>query len=300
MIKPLGDTITWLFNSHFYNVRKVLNDQLVVDPSRVVMKDILDPKPGRLIRLKPAAYGSDPKLAVQQLQVMDVTQQHIRDVGFVAELVMRMTGVNDQIMGMVNTGGRKSATEVRASSTFGVNRLKTNSEYFSAQGWAPLAQKIVQNTQQFYDGEQLFKIAGNLLLRAERFSKVTPDLIAGFYDFVPVDGTMPVDRYAQAALWRDIMAGMRQFPQLMMEYDIPAIFAHIANLAGIRNLQNFRIQVSPDEQLMARLQAGNVVPAGGRGGGAGRVTPGGKPAASAVNPERVAQASQVGGMGPSA
>ena len=296
MIKPLNDVITWLFNSHFYNVRKVLNDQLVVDPSRVVMQDVLNPKPGRIIRLKPGAYGTDPKLAVQQLQVVDVTQQNIRDVGFVAEIVMRMTGVNDQIMGMVNTGGRKSATEIRASSSFGVNRLKTNSEYFSAQGWALMAQKILQNTQQFYDAEQQFRIAGNLLKDADRFTQVTPDQIAGFFDFVPVDGTMPVDRYAQAALWRDIMTGMRQFPQLMMEYDIPAIFAHVAHLAGIRNVNNFRIQVTPDQQLMARLQAGNVVPAGGQGG---RARSAGQPRASAGSENRPATVAQVGGVGPS-
>lgn len=298
MVKPLGDVITWLFNSHFFNVRKVLNDQLVVDPSRIVMKDVLDPKPGRIIRLKPGAYGSDPRLAVNQLQVADVTQTHIRDVGFVADIIMRMTGVNDQIMGMVNTGGRKSATEIRASSTFGVNRLKTNSEYFSAQGWTPLAQKIVQNTQQFYDAEQQFRIAGNLMQRAERFTQVTPDAIAGFYDFVPVDGTLPVDRYAQAALWRDILAGMRQFPQLMVEFDIPAIFSHVAHLAGIRNLENFKIQVTPDEQIAARLQAGNLIPAAGGGRGRGG-SAGGQPRASAGGENRPAGVAQVGGVGPS-
>ena len=38
-MRPLNDVLTWLFNAHFHNVRKVLNDQLIVDPSRLVMKD---------------------------------------------------------------------------------------------------------------------------------------------------------------------------------------------------------------------------------------------------------------------
>jgi hypothetical protein len=75
----------------------------------------------------------------------------VRDAAFVMDLMARLSGVNDNIMGMVNSGGRKSATEVRTSSTFGVNRLKTNSEFYSAQGFAPLAQMLLQNTQQKYD-----------------------------------------------------------------------------------------------------------------------------------------------------
>jgi hypothetical protein len=60
-LKPLNDVLTWLFNSHFYNVRKALNDQFVIDPSRIMMRDALDPEPGRMMRLKPTAYGTDPK-----------------------------------------------------------------------------------------------------------------------------------------------------------------------------------------------------------------------------------------------
>jgi hypothetical protein len=66
IIRPLTDILTWLVNSHFYNVRRVLNNQLIVDPSRIVMKDLT--KPGqRVIRLKPNAYGFDVRQAVHQL-----------------------------------------------------------------------------------------------------------------------------------------------------------------------------------------------------------------------------------------
>lgn len=302
MIKPLNDVMTWLFNSHFYNVRKVMNDQFVVDPSRIVMKDATDPAPGKMIRLKPSAYGTDPRLALVQLQVIDVTQNHLRDSGLVGNIIMMMTGVNEQIMGMINSGGRKSATEIRTSSTFGVNRLKTNSEYFSAQGWAPLSQMMLQNTQQFMQQQQSYRIAGELLGRATAFMQVRPEDIMGFFDFVPVDGTMPVDRYAQAALWKDLMAGMRQFPQLMMGYDIPAIFSFVAQLAGVRNFDRFKIQVTPDQELQSRLIAGNVIPLrGAKGGqpGGGQATGGAVPSGAEGNAIAATGPAQVAGMGPS-
>lgn len=265
-LKPMNDVLSWLFNTHFFNVRKILNDQFVIDPSRIVMKDALDPNPGKMMRLKPSAYGTKPGDAIAQLQVVDVTQNHMRDATFIMDLMGRMVGVNDNIMGQVNSGGRKSATEVRTSSSFGVNRLKTNSEYFSAQGFAPLAQMLLQNTQQRYSDDMMFRIAGSLMAEAKPYMNVTPDSIMGFYDFVPVDGTMPVDRFAQAALWRDLMQQMAMHPDIMMQYDVGRVFGYVAQLAGVKNLNQFKIQVSPNERLAQLAQQGNLIKLGGSGG----------------------------------
>jgi hypothetical protein len=285
--KPLNDVLTWLFNAHFHNVRKVLNDQLVVDPSRVVMKDVTDPNAGRILRLRPEAYGTDARTAVHQLQVVDITRAHLTDANIVEQMIQRLTGASDPVMGVVNQGGRKTATEVRTSSTFGINRLKTNAEFFSAQGFSSLGQMMVQNSQQYYDQSFVFRVAGELATQAGSYMQVTPEQIAGFYDFVPVDGTLPIDRFAMAALWKDLMANMRAIPSLMMQYDLGAIFAHVAHLAGVKNVNQFRLQVTPDQVLAAQLQAGNVVPLGGA---SGKRT--GGPA------ERPAGPRQVSGMGP--
>ena len=55
------------------------NDQFVVDPSQVEISDVENPLPGGVIRLSPGAYGQDTKKALTQLQVHDVTQQHLND-----------------------------------------------------------------------------------------------------------------------------------------------------------------------------------------------------------------------------
>jgi hypothetical protein len=91
---------------------------------------------------------------------------------------------------------------------FGVNRLKTMAEFISATGFSDHAQRLVQNTQQYYSGEQKYKIAGGLLDgmnngAKQNFLSVNPTSISGFFDFVPVDGTLPVDRLALANLWKE-------------------------------------------------------------------------------------------------
>lgn len=258
---PIQNTLDWLLNTHFYNVRAVLNNQFIMDPSKIVIKDFEDGGPGFIARLRPEAYGSDIRTFVHQIPVADVTQQNISDMQMMFGIGERTTGINDQMFGVLSGGARKTATEVRTSTGFGVNRLKTVAEFMSATGISSHARKLVQSSQQLYSGDKKFRIVGELGMEAGLgFIQVTPDLIAGSYDIVPVDGTMPVDRMAQANMWVQMFGQLRNFPQIMMTYDLARIFAHVAQLMGIRNLNQFRIQAVPDQALLGQAQAGNVVP----------------------------------------
>lgn len=262
ILQPLNDTLSWLVNSHYFNVRKSLNDQFIVDPSRVVMKDLTDGGPGKLIRLQPSAYGQDVRTIITQFPVMDITQGNLRDIQLIEELIQRVTGVTDNLQGMVNAGGRKTATEIRSSSSFGVNRLKTHSEFNSALGFSPLSQMLLTNTQQLYDDEKQFRIAGDLTQQGGPII-VRPEDLQGFYDYVPVDGTMPIDRYAQANLWKEIIFGLAKMPQLAMQFDLAGIFTWMAQLAGLKNITQFKVQVQPDAVILAQAQAGSLVPQAG-------------------------------------
>lgn len=264
--KPMTDVITWLVNTHFYNTRKSLNDMFVVDPSKVVMKDVLDPKPGKIIRLKEEMYGQDVRSAISQFPSTNVTQQHMGDADAMAGMLQRVTGVNDSLMGMTNQGGRQTATEVRTSSTFGVNRLKTTSEWFSATGFTDLSYMLVANSQQLYDTTQKVRIAGDMwnYQGARRHLDVTPDQIAGAWDFVPVDGTLPIDRFAQVNMWTQLLGQMANSPQVMQSFDLGRIFSWIAQLGGLKNINQFKIEADSPEALQQQAQAGNVVPINGQ------------------------------------
>jgi hypothetical protein len=296
ILDGVQNTIDWLINSHFYNIRAALNNKFVVDPSKVVMKDVLNPLPGGVIRLKPAGYGSDPQLAIRQMQINDVTQVHLRDLPTMFGIGERTLGINDQIMGMLNAGGRKTATEVRTSTSFGTNRLKTICEFASVSGFDPLSQMMIQNTQQYYDLNQKFKIAGDLLSTAGmNVLQVTPEMVIGAYDFVNVDGTLPIDRYAQSNMWIQMMGQARMMPELAMQFDWAKMFTWIAQLAGLKNIQQFKIQISPDQVLAAQAQAGNVVPMNGPGGRKQGQLP--KPTSPAATSPEVGQIPGMGATG---
>lgn len=263
IMESTQNTLDWLLNVHFYNVRAALNNQFIVDPSKLVVKDVQNSGPGFIWRLRPEAFGTDIRSMFHQVQVQDVTRGHMGDFQAMLGIGERVLGVNDQIMGAINTGGgRKTATEVRATTGFGVNRLKTVTEWMSAMGFQPHAQKIVAASQQMYSGEQKMRRVGSFVQEAgEQFINVTPDAIAGQFDVVPVDGTLPIDRMAQANLWKEILIGStRMPPQVQMGYDWTRIFAWSAQIAGLKNINNFRVQVVPDATLAAQAQQGNVIP----------------------------------------
>jgi len=269
----------WLLNTHFFNVRAALNNQFLVDPSKVIIEDAEDGGPGFIYRLRPEAYGSDVRTFFHQIPVQDMTQAHVGDTNMMFGIGERVMGINDQMFGAMTTGGRKTATEVRTSTGFGVNRQKTQCEYMSAASFAPHAQMLVQQTQQWYDAPQVLKVVGDLAMQAgPNFMQVTPDQIAGFYDYVPVDGTLPVDRMAMANMWLSIMNQLRAYPNLLMQFDIARIFTHIAGLTGVRNINQFRVQTADAGMLQMAAQQGNVVPLrppgmSPQGGGAPAPTP---------------------------
>lgn len=276
---PMTDVLTWLINTHFYNTRKSLNDMFVVDPTKVVVKDLKDPSPGKIIRLKEEMYGQDVRSAIWQFPVTNVTQQHLADTQIMSQMIQRVTGVNDQIMGLLNSGGRKSATEVRTSSSFGVNRLKTVAEWFSVTGFADFAQIALQATQQRYNAQQKLRLAGDYFLHggARKELDVGPSDIQGFFDFVPVDGTLPIDRFAQVSMWGQLMQQFGQMPQVLQQYDLGRIFAWVAQQGGIKNIHRFKIDIQDPMLLDQQAQMGNVIPIGASGGRGQRPNVGGNP-----------------------
>lgn len=257
-MEGMNDIVTWLFNSHFYNVRAAMNNQFILDPSKVTMKDMMSGEPGFMARLKPDAYGTDVRTAFAQVPVQDVTQSHMGNLDMVGQLMQRTFGVTDPVMGVPSQKNRQTATETRTNAGFGVSRLKTTAEYMSAMGWQPLSQMMLQSTQQHYSLERKYRIMGDLTSE-DPFVNVTPDDIAGFYDFVPVDGTLPVDRFAQANLWKEILQALRQMPDLAVRYDLAGIFAWMAQLAGMRNINQFKVQMDDPAEIKKQADAGNLV-----------------------------------------
>lgn len=257
-VGPMQELMSWFLNSHIFNVRSALNNMFVVDPTKVEMQDMRNPKPGKLIRLKNTAFGlSDPKNAIQQLQVTDVTRSHINDFQLFGRLAGDMTGASDNVRGLQDAGGRKTATEIRTSSEAGTSRLAAKGKIYSAMALTDLTAKWSMNTQAYLSSEFEFAVLGEM--GSNDSLKISPGSIQGDFYFPVHDGTLPMDKIGLLDVWKEIFMGVLQDPELRQNYDILSMFDWIAQLGGAQNIKSFRINVAPQGE-MDKLAAGGGIP----------------------------------------
>lgn len=259
MLGPMQEMLSWMFNSHIFNVRSALNNTLLVNPQMVDMEDLKKPGPGRVIKLKPSAYGQDVKNALSQLPVTDVTGQHIQDMQIVQRFGDLISATNDNLRGVINSGGRKSATEIRQSGEAGASRLAAHARLVSAQSMTPLAEMETINLQQNMSQEVYLRLLGSKAQEAP--IRIGPEDIGGDFYFPVHDGTLPLDRVALLQVWREIFGVIIQNPQLAQIFDAVGMFEYIAELGGAKNLSTFKVQAVDNGQVAAAIAAGDQVPA---------------------------------------
>lgn len=272
VVGGLQTFIDFLYNSHMTNVRKAVNDMFVVDPELVNINDLRNPSAGRLIRLRKKAWGRGVKDAVEQLQIYDVTKNHLQDVSFVSDLVDKVIGTPDALQGVMRQSSeRRSATEFRETKGSALSRLERLAWVASLQAMSDLAYIYASQTQQFMSVDQYVKIVGRheQELRAvfgdASHALVDPLAILVDYDIKSGSSMLPTsgDPNQWAAMFQIIAAN----PQLAMQFDTMRIFQYWAKLTGAKNLEDFVLrgpqvnaQVMPDEQVEQQAQAGNIIP----------------------------------------
>ena len=61
-------------------------------------------------------------------------------------------------------------------------------------------------------------------------------------------------------MWQNMLAQIRNYPTIIQQYDIAKIFAWVASLGGLKNIQQFRLNPMDGSGLASQMQAGNLVP----------------------------------------
>jgi len=253
---PLQDTMSFLINSHMENTRKVMNDMMIVDPSMVEMQDLRDPKPGKIIRLKRAAQGRDVRSALQQMNVQDVTKQHINDMQTFMQLGQQLSAVTENVLGVQAEGGRKTATEVRTSTEAAASRLAAQARIISAQALVDLTEQMAVNTQQYMTQDFYLQVVGKE--GKENPIHVTPDQVNGDFYYPVHDGTLPLDKTALFDIWSQLFQTSLQDQELRKQYSMSRMFEQVAELGGIRNIEAMKLKTSEQADIEQERDKGNL------------------------------------------
>lgn len=274
LLGGMQDLLDWLFNSHIANVRKTINDMIIYDPYMLNTADLTDPKPGKLVRARRAAWGKDIRQAITQLQVNDVTRQHIADSQLIMGLMNQISGADDATMGTLRQGGpeRLSAAEFNGTQNQALGRLHSLAMIVGQQLMQDVGYMFAMHTQQLMQEDVWVSTVGEwqetLLshygsqINSERM-RVTPrDLNIDF------DVVVNSDNQGQnPQFWLQMFDTIAKTPDLYALLDVGRIFRHVATQMGAQNVDSFlrapmpmQPIVAPTQDVMAQAQAGNMLP----------------------------------------
>lgn len=272
-VAGLQEFVDFMISNHITNRRKLLNDMLVVDPSLVNMKDLANPSPGKLIRMRRSAWGRGVKDAVVQLNIADITQNSVPEISSVMELMQRVSGAIDSVQGIPSGGERKSAAEYQGLSRAAVSRLEKMSRIIGMQVMRDLGYMFASHTQQMMTKATYVKAIGEWgfelekefgpALNGQRYPVNLEDIMVDF-DVVAEYGTMPGSQDPNT--WKDILQMIGTSPILSSQLDAQRVFAHFARLSGAKEISSFMVtqggirpQVVSDTHAMAQANAGNAI-----------------------------------------
>lgn len=275
MLYGLQHVVDFMFNSHVANVRKAINDMLVVDPYLLNMNDLKSPKPGKLIRMRRPAWGKGVSDAVEQLVVNDVTRQNVADVSWITSFMNHTSGVDEAMMGSLRQGGpeRLTGQEFAGTRASAMSRMERMALVISLQAMQDIGYFFASHTQQFMSQEtyvstsgeweeQLIQEYGRQGSGRARFS---PRDIQIDWDVIVRDGSTVANQ--DGAAWRALYAEMLKSPETARHFDMVRIFKHIARVMGARNVEDFErknqqvnMQTMDDEQALREVEKGNLRP----------------------------------------
>lgn len=263
----MQNVLDFLFNSHIANVRKAINDMLVVDPYQVNMADLKDPNPGKLIRLRRPAWGKGVKDVIQQLQVNDITQNNIADSAFIIQWMQKIGPSDESMMGALRQGGPERLTkgEFQGTRASAGMRLERIAKIISLQAFHDLGYMFASHTQQLMSDETYVKITGRWeetlreVYKSSPQMKVRPQDLFIDYDVEISDGSVPT---GDGEAWGTLYKILAENPLIGQQFDMVRIFEHIALILGAKNVQDFRVKPKalPDEEVAQGVKRGNLIP----------------------------------------
>jgi len=260
IIYGLQEQVDWLFSSHIANVRKTINDTLIIDPMRINMKDVLEQKSkaGGIIRTRRAQWGRGVQDAIVQLKTSDVTRGHIPDAQQLMSLMNQVTGANESLQGVFdNAPERRTKAEFQQTSGNAGARMGKMARIINAMSLRPLTQLMVAHTNQFMSLDTYLDVTGDLERRLideydmgdeikEGRIKFRPGDININADIIPSNGRSNADIDGQTTF--QMMQLAMSNPMLFQSFDMVRLFKHLARQNGMADIDDFQARIIPKPQ----------------------------------------------------
>lgn len=289
LLQGVQDMMSWLLTSRFQNIRTSLNNMWLMNDDWVELRDILEPQPGRLLRLTKAGKDVAERLGLdkmlRQFPVDDVTKSHLGDLQSLIDLAQRTAASPENLQGIISQKDRTLGEQQMAVSA-ATRRLQVNAQLAWTQGVVPWSTQRVANIQENMSQERYVRVVGDWPRTfgpkqiGAPFMRLSPDEIQGQFIFEIIDGTIN-NQGQMLQSWKELWIEWGRQAVLQQTFDGVEIFRRIALLSGITDIDDFvlepgtasggqpalspgpvgggDVKVMPDEQALREEEKGNLV-----------------------------------------
>jgi hypothetical protein len=286
--------VDFQYNTFAEYLRKALHSAGLVHPSLVNIEDILYPTPGGHIQVTDKVADAVLKGRMQLQNAFQelhwdssATSNNLEAAMFLYDFGMKLMATNDPQQGMP-TESKRTLGEIQAIMSSSSQRVAALARVIDAQAIEPLVEMMIANLQQYMTIERYVELVGDAQKEFDGADQVAirPDDIFGQYDYVPINGTLPMDPARQADSILTLVQTAGGIPQLngqmpmsdgsMAQFNYVRAVQELANILGFTDADDFieimvpqgippamaggPPQVLPDEEVAAQVAAGNLVP----------------------------------------
>ena len=212
LMLPMHDIATWLLRSRIDNVQAALNNLIFVDPTQVMVPDLIDRNPWGVVRTMPERSPVMVSILLKSLTLLV-------DTGTTSKRCPnsknRVSSASDAQQGMP-TPDVRTATEIQRLTQLGSQRLGVLSRVISATTIRPMVRMMTSNIQ------DALEINGSIKIDEDKMPGQLADLVQDGYidygakdlqgkiDYLVIDGTLPVEPTRNAETWMNMLQIMSQ------------------------------------------------------------------------------------------
>ena len=250
---PLQRFQDWLLRARVENTQNLIRGRMIVDPTKIMVDDILNPNTARLVRALP---GVDVNTALKPIDQQDTTSGFWTEMEQAGQLQQRLLAANDTAQG-VQTDTQRSATEIARLTSLGQQRLGTQARMLSASQIRPVVLQMIANLQYFgVEGGQV-QLPREYADSEHGWYDWKHEEILGEFDYLLSDGTLPADPRANTD---NLMRAIRIIgeTQTAPDWNMARIFTELFVSMGFTDVEDWRNNPAEAKQQLATQQASSV------------------------------------------
>lgn len=241
---PFQEAAKTLFNIRFNSARRAVSDRALYDPAVISPQDINAPVPAAKIPVRSNSLDPNRSLDQAYKQIpFDArgTESAVQDGMMIVNFGKELSGLNSPMQGQFQKGN-KSVQEWNDTMGGADARLRLPALTLETQFFMPLKEILKLNIYQY--GDDAIVVSQKTGQEWDiKISKLREKVL----QFRVADGYTPKSKLAGTEALMSLVQMLGQSQPLQQAYGmvLPGMFAHLAQLLGVRGLEEYTPQQAP-------------------------------------------------------